>query len=171
MRTITPVVGRWATLLSSILVVGSASAADFLTPDPSMEMFSPATHFALQPPAVMTDRVDDAVALRDGMLAQDPVVAADPPVVGDWLVGGMGPAIGANALEGLRGGDEIDNTVTIDGSVTGNTADHIVSGNNIIQDGAFGNANGISTVIQNSGSNVLIQNGMVVTVQFTAPGP
>ena len=82
----------------------------------------------------------------------------------------MGQAIGADALDEFRGGDDVDNTVLIDGHVDNNTADNIVSGSNVIQDGAFANANGISTVIQNSGSNVLIQNGMVVNVQFADPG-
>lgn len=98
----------------------------------------------------------------------DPVVieAALPvPVVTD-----MGQAIGVGALDEFRGGDVVDNTVILDGRVTDNTADHIVSGSNLIQDGAFANASGITTVIQNSGSNVLIQNGMVVNVQFTDPG-
>lgn len=87
-----------------------------------------------------------------------------------------GPSIGipvdAGELEQLRGGEStIDNDVLIDGSVEGNTADRIVSGANAISDGAFTNANGINTVIQNTGSNVLIQNGMVVNVQFVAPTP
>jgi hypothetical protein len=86
------------------------------------------------------------------------------------------PAIGVpvdpGALERLRGGEStVDNDVLIDGTVEGNTADRIVSGANAISDGAFTNANGINTVIQNTGSNVLIQNGMVVNVQFVAPTP
>jgi hypothetical protein len=84
----------------------------------------------------------------------------------------IGTPIDPATLATLRGGEStVDNEVIIDGSVGGNTADHVVSGSNAISDGAFSNANGINTVIQNTGSNVLIQNGMVVNVQFVAPGP
>jgi hypothetical protein len=84
----------------------------------------------------------------------------------------IGIAIDAAALERLRGGEStVDNDVLLDGTVENTNADHIVSGANAISDGAFTNANGINTVIQNSGSNVLIQNGMVVNVQFVAPTP
>lgn len=152
MRSVTPLVGRWATLLASILIVGTAAAADVSSQDPALAMISPAMHSALQQPIVTPEPVADAVALPA------PVVT------------GMGLAVGADVLDEYRGGDAVDNTVIIDGRVTNNTADRIVSGSNVIQDGAFANANGISTVIQNSGSNVLIQNGMVVTVQFTDPG-
>ena len=85
---------------------------------------------------------------------------------------GMGVAVDAAALEQLRGGEStVDNDVLLEGTVENNTADRIVSGSNAISDGAFTNANGINTVIQNTGSNVLIQNGMVVNVQFVAPTP
>ena len=152
MRFITPIVGRSTVLLASILVVGSAAAADFTTEDPALAMVFPKMHLTL--PAA--DAAPET-AIADAEL-RAPIVAR------------MGQAIDPAALAGLRGGDDVDNNVIIDGSVTGNTADRIVSGSNTIQDGAFANANGINTVIQNSGSNVLIQNGMVVTVQFTDPG-
>lgn len=85
----------------------------------------------------------------------------------------IGASVDVMRLDRLRGGKStVENNVLLDGTVEGNTADHVVSGSNAISDGAFSNASGINTVIQNSGSNVLIQNGMVVNVQFTAPvGP
>lgn len=87
-------------------------------------------------------------------------------------IAGIGQPIDAAALERLRGGDEsiVENDIRVDGEVVGNSADHIISGANIIDGGAFGNAAGVSTVIQNSGSNVLIQNAMIVNVQFGPPG-
>ena len=107
------------------------------------------------------------------------IVFADAPLFGEKSMPaasveatetGIGIPVDARALEQLRGGEStVDNDVLIDGTVEGNTADHIVSGANAISDGAFSNANGINTVIQNTGSNVLIQNGMVVNVQFVAP--
>ena len=75
----------------------------------------------------------------------------------------------ATELDALRGGDSVENHVDIDGEVTGNTADHITSGDNAVRGDALGNAAGIITLIQNSGSNVLIQNGMTVNVQFAPP--
>ena len=88
---------------------------------------------------------------------------------------GFGPAVDAatHAGEpgGMRGGTEVDNDVDIDGVVDGNHAENLTSGTNTLAGDAFANANGINTVIQNSGSNVLIQNGMVVTVQFGTPAP
>ncbi len=75
------------------------------------------------------------------------------------------------ALDRLRGGDGAESNVLIDGLVDGNTADHVVTGDNLLDGGAFGHASGINTVIQNSGSNVLIQSGTAVSVQFTGPTP
>ena len=92
--------------------------------------------------------------------------ASQPPS----QVEGIGQALGSGVLEDFRGGDESFQEVDINGQVNGNTANRIVSGGNSVTDGAFGNASGINTVIQNSGSNVLIQNGMIVNVQFVDPG-
>jgi hypothetical protein len=85
----------------------------------------------------------------------------------------IGNSVGVMRLDQLRGGQStVDNDVLLEGTVDGNTVDHVASGSNAISDGAFSNASGINTVIQNTGSNVLIQNGMVVNVQFVAPvGP
>lgn len=98
------------------------------------------------------------------------VAPATPAEEGANSVAGIGPSVDVLELDQLRGGKStVDNNVLLDGTVEGNTADHVVSGSNAISDGAFSNASGINTVIQNTGSNVLIQNGMVVNVQFAAP--
>lgn len=154
MRSLTPFIGRSATLLASILVVGTAAAADVAPQDPALALIFPATSSAFPKPMVTPETVADM----------------DEVALHTMVAAGMGQAIGADVLDGFRGGDNVDNNVIIDGNVTGNTADRIVSGSNTIQDGAFANADGIFTVIQNSGSNVLIQNGMVVNVQFLDPG-
>lgn len=106
-------------------------------------------------------------------LAPEAGAAVEPQPPSSEAIAGIGVAVDSSYLADLRGGEAtVDNEVLIDGTVDGNTADHVVSGSNVISDGAFTNATGISTVIQNSGSNVLIQNGMVVNVQFVAPpGP
>jgi len=96
------------------------------------------------------------------------VVALAPPADRPATVDGLGHAVPGASLEAMRGGDSTVVTVTADndGSVEGNTATGTVGGQNIVTGGAFGNAAGISTVIQNSGANVLIQNGTAVNVQF-----
>ena len=87
-------------------------------------------------------------------------------------VDGIGATVDADRLSGLRGGESsVDNRILVDGRVSDNVAERIVSGANAVGGGAFGNATGINTVIQNTGSNVLIQNAMIVNVQFTDPSP
>ena len=67
----------------------------------------------------------------------------------------------------MRGGeDKHQSIILVDGKVDNNTADHVISGGNTITDTAFDSANGINTIIQNTGTNVLIQNAMVVNVNF-----
>ena len=149
--------GRSAALLASLLIVGSAAAADVASEDPALAMIFPTIHSSFVRPLASPDMLGNDMAVD---------AAASPAA----LVAGIGQTIDADTLDGLRGGDAVESNVIIDGNVSGNSADRIVSGSNTIQDGAFANSNGINTVIQNSGSNVLIQNGMVVNVQFVDPG-
>ena len=105
------------------------------------------------------------------LLASAVLAATAPPPTG---VEGFGPAVGGPVLEALRGGDSTS-TVVVDvdntGQVEGNTATGTVGGPNTVTGGAFVNAAGINTVIQNSGANVLIQNGTAVNVRFDGGGP
>lgn len=119
---------------------------------------------------LFADDEGQSAKLPDRLVFGEPVQAA---ASADAIVDtGIGVPVDTLALERLRGGEStVDNDVLLEGTVENNTADHIVSGSNAISDGAFTNANGINTVIQNTGSNVLIQNGMVVNVQFVAPTP
>lgn len=118
-----------------------------------------------------------ASSAEDGIAtgaAQAPVLVLESPVLELPVVAvsELGHAVAVDRLSALRGGDgsQTENLIDVDGSVDDNTAHHITSGTNSIADGAFSNASGINTVIQNSGSNVLIQNAMIVTVDF-AGGP
>lgn len=96
--------------------------------------------------------------------------AADAPAPAE--VPGLGPRLDAASLDALRGGDDsVENRVDIHGQVDGNSVQNTVSGGNTLAGDAFANASGIATVIQNTGSNVLIQNGMTVNVQFAGSGP
>lgn len=110
-------------------------------------------------------RLPTTTATADASAPHRPAMR-EPPVIT-----GIGAPLPAGSLQSMRGGDSsTTNNVDIRGGVGGNTATDVVSGTNVIQGGSFANANGISTVIQNSGSNVLIQNGTVVNVQFVDPG-
>lgn len=118
-----------------------------------------------------------ASSAEDGIAtgaAQAPVLVLESPApqLPVVAVSELGHAVAVDRLSALRGGDgsQTENLIDVDGSVDDNTAHHITSGTNSIADGAFSNASGINTVIQNSGSNVLIQNAMIVTVSF-AGGP
>lgn len=118
-----------------------------------------------------------ASSAEDGIAtgaAQAPVLVLESPTpeLPVVAVSELGHAVAVDRLSALRGGDgsQTENLIDVDGSVDDNTAHHITSGTNSIADGAFSNASGINTVIQNSGSNVLIQNAMIVTVDF-AGGP
>lgn len=113
------------------------------------------------------DGIATGAAQAPALVLESP--APELPVV---AVSELGHAVAVDRLSALRGGDgsQTENLIDVDGSVDDNTAHHITSGTNSIADGAFSNASGINTVIQNSGSNVLIQNAMIVTVDF-AGGP
>jgi len=117
------------------------------------------------------------IAVAAGLVAGGAAVATDVPATpGNHASethlppdSRLGPALDIDALDALRGGDSVENRVDIHGEVTGNTAEHVTSGDNVVRGEAFGNAAGINTLIQNTGSNVLVQNGMTVNVQFAPP--
>ena len=72
----------------------------------------------------------------------------------------------AAALATKRGGDRVFNEAQLKGVVTDNQASNLTTGMNVISEGAFAGSSGLSTVIQNSGNNVLIQNATIVNVQL-----
>jgi hypothetical protein len=57
-------------------------------------------------------------------------------------------------------------TNMLNGTVSDNSANRVVTGQNSITQGSFANASGLPTVIQNSGANVLIQNATILNVRF-----
>lgn len=103
-------------------------------------------------------------------------VAAAARPLAPVRVAGLGTAVDPDGLDGMRGGDGVEldlveNTARNTGEVVDNHAENILSGSNTLSGDAFSSASGINTAIQNSGSNVLIQNATVVNVQFADPGP
>ena len=73
--------------------------------------------------------------------------------------------VDAQALGRQRGGAQTVSLMKLEGVVADNHASDLVTGQNVITDGALSGAAGLPTVIQNSGNNVLIQNATIVNVQ------
>lgn len=98
------------------------------------------------------------------------VDAPAPPVAVAAVIPGIGRPVDARALDGYRGGTGlVVNDMRLRGVVADNTAIDVTTGSNMIRDGAFAHMNGIPTVVQNTGANVLIQSATIVNVQFQAP--
>ena len=79
-----------------------------------------------------------------------------------------GVAVNSHDLAVSRGGAELDftlNEAKTSGIVGGNQASHLTTGSNYVSDGSFANSAGFSTVVQNSGNNVLIQNATVINLR------
>lgn len=75
-------------------------------------------------------------------------------------------AVTADVLASKRGGDGVLNENQLKGMVADNVAKNLTTGMNVISDGAFSGSSGFSSVIQNSGNNVLIQNSTIVNIQL-----
>jgi hypothetical protein len=71
-------------------------------------------------------------------------------------------------LDNERGKGGVDyltlNNMNLKAELSGNEANNTVTGYNAIDSGAFANAAGINSVIQNTGNNVLIQDATIVNV-------
>lgn len=92
-----------------------------------------------------------------------PVVASAQPA----YVDGFGQAVSAGALGHYSGGYSVQAGVqTMIGTVSNDTAVNVTTGTNTISGDSFSNASGLPSVIQNTGNNVLIQNGVIVNVQL-----
>lgn len=75
-------------------------------------------------------------------------------------------AVDTEYLDISRGGSDLYlNDIKSDGLVGNNQASNLTTGNNWITEGSFAGAAGFSTVVQNSGNNVLIQNPTIINLQ------
>jgi len=77
-------------------------------------------------------------------------------------------AVDSQDLALSRGGAELDitlNEAKTTGAVSGNQASNLNTGSNFVAEGSFTGAYGFSTVVQNSGNNVLIQNATVINLK------
>ncbi|MDD5330837.1 MAG: hypothetical protein PHX38_12615 [Sulfuricella sp.] len=80
-------------------------------------------------------------------------------------IGAFGAAIPDELLAANRGGQTLEiNTNNLDATLTDNQAISNITGSNLVSSGAFSSANGMNTVIQNSGNNVIIQNATILNL-------
>lgn len=118
-------------------------------------------------PSAAVPAVNTGSAMHDGATAPDQVPAAVAGVGQRGAFAGLGKPVASDKLEGIRGGSElVVNDMRLSGTVADNSANRVISGANSIAEGSFASAAGLPTVIQNSGSNVLIQNATIINVQF-----
>ena len=79
-----------------------------------------------------------------------------------------GHPVASAQLDAQRGGTNTGpitlNTNMLNATLFENSAKGNVTGHNTITEGAFVGASGLPTVIQNSGNNVIIQNGTVLNL-------
>jgi hypothetical protein len=104
----------------------------------------------------------EKLPIKIDFLSEVNVAPAERSATGNW-----GEAAASERLERTTGKDDTVHTeAVLGGTVGNNTAVNTVSGNNIIDSGSFANAQGLPMVIQNSGSNVLIQSATVINLRL-----
>ena len=107
--------------------------------------------------------------MAQGVLAANPPANTSPsqrPAAQQAAVADLGLAVSVDALRQYSGSGLVQNNQTITGTVTGNSATNVSTGGNSITGNVFSAASGLPSVIQNTGNNVLIQNGVSVNVQL-----
>jgi hypothetical protein len=125
----------------------------------------PALQAHAEPPGL--DAAMASARAAAGTVPDTEATSAAQPAARATLFGGVAKAVSVSKLDDIRGGAEVTvNDMRLHGTVADNAAVNVLSGANHISEGAFANAAGIPTAIQNSGANVLIQNATIVNVQF-----
>ena len=151
----------WRVVLLIGLTVGVGPAAA-VTSGPDAGSVKPAPPAVTPAPRALSgvavaEPVEGSLSMAPGVTA---VVTLPPPHR-------FGTPVPDGGLAHQRGGAALPSSeMKLDGAVGNNAATNVVTGANIISDGAFSNASGLPMVIQNSGANVLIQNATIVNVQF-----
>ena len=108
-----------------------------------------------------------AAIQEDELQAIDIVMDSSVAPAAPTVVAGWGQPMVSGQLEDYRGGfDLVKNDMQLSGTVANNSAVNVLTGSNHIADGSFTNSSGFPMVIQNSGSNVLIQNATIINLQF-----
>ncbi|MCG5261301.1 hypothetical protein EM868_01980 [Cupriavidus gilardii] len=161
MRAVRTAVGALTTAI--LLWPGLHAAAE---PSAAPEAASPT---AAMPTGVATPEADN----KDTTVAAIPQATVEasahtpPQARAGTVLAGFGKAVGTDTLADIRGGAEVVvNDMRLAGVVADNTANRVITGSNAISEGAFANASGLPTVIQNTGANTLIQNATILNVRF-----
>ena len=82
-------------------------------------------------------------------------------------VGSLGAPVPESTLSQYRGARDITfNLQNTEAQLHDNQAVNTISGNNQVAGQAFSGSNGLPTVIQNSGNNVIIQSATIVNVKL-----
>lgn len=90
--------------------------------------------------------------------------AADSPGSSSLKLGSK--TVSLDVLDGLRGGTDAHlSNLWADGSMNDVRVRGVASGDNVVSTGSLAGASGIPTLIQNSGSGVLIQNALILNVE------
>jgi hypothetical protein len=92
------------------------------------------------------------------------------PAQAEELAGLPASVLSDHELTGARGGDGLNlvqlSELSENATLSGNTVNGAITGNNMISDGAFAGTNGFATVIQNSGNHVIIQDALILNLTF-----
>jgi hypothetical protein len=93
--------------------------------------------------------------------------ADDAPATSDTseMTAAFDVALPDAELSNYRGGATITNLNDLDATLYNNTALDSVTGGNVVTEGALAGMSGLSTLIQNSGNNVLIQSAIILNLQ------
>lgn len=79
----------------------------------------------------------------------------------------LGAVVSDSKLADQRGGHELQMSIAnLNATLGNNKAINTVTGSNYVTDNAFSSASGVSTVVQNSGNNVIIQNSTILNLKM-----
>lgn len=108
--------------------------------------------------------VDVSAEPETALASQQPSPVSPAQVV---PVFALGMPVAPEQLASQRGGfDVVQNDLQLNGAVANNSAVNVASGHNVITEGSFAHASGFPMVVQNTGSNVLIQNATIINLQL-----
>lgn len=156
---------RTCMLITSLLPLWAAATVTPQVSEPGAPAPAPAVDRAGEP-AARAGSVTATLTVRQNTQHVDQRADAPAPLLSS-SAGRFGPAAAHNLLERTRGGaDAIASDTRLQGSVSNNSASHMTTGTNRIDNGSFAGAVGLPVVIQNSGANVLIQNATVINLQL-----
>lgn len=102
------------------------------------------------------------------VMVQSQTAKADFAQHQDTLLFSATETVQLEELDNARGREGVDiltlNNMNLRATLTDNQASNTINGANIIDGGSFTQASGITSVIQNSGNNVIIQDSTILNV-------